>query len=101
MALKTKPYDEAKYLETPDDCADILNDALGTGHPGYIASALGAVARAHGMSALARDTGLKRQALYRALSENGNPTLETVLKVANALGIQLSATVTEREQEAA
>ena len=68
----------------------MLNDALATGHAGYIANALGIVARARGMSGLAAEIGVKRQQLYRALSEDGNPTLETLTKVIGALGFRLS-----------
>lgn len=91
MAVKTKPFDAAKYIDTPEAQADLLADALETGHAGYIAAALGVVARARGMTQLATDTGLSRQALYAALSADGNPTLDTVLKVMKALGIELTA----------
>ena len=70
--------------------AELLNDALASGHPGYIASALGVIARARGMSELAAETGFKRQQLYRALSEDGNPTLETLTRVIKALGFRLT-----------
>ena len=91
MALKTKPFDAARYFDSPEAQARLLNDALASGDAGYIANALGVVARARGMSQLARDTGLSRAALYAALSEEGNPTLDTVLKVVKALGIKLQA----------
>ena len=91
MALKLKRFDAAKYIETPEDEAAILSEAFKSGHSGYIAAALGAVARAHGMSGLAEKTGLNRSALYDALSENGNPTLDTFLKVICALDIELEA----------
>lgn len=91
MALKLKRFDAAKYIETPEDAAGILSEAFKSGHSGYIAAALGAVARAHGMSDLAEKTGLNRSALYDALSENGNPTLDTFLKVMCALDIELEA----------
>jgi probable addiction module antidote protein len=68
-----------------------LNDALATGHAGYIANALGVIARARGMSGLASDIGVKRQQLYRTLSEDGNPTLDTLTKVVTALGFRLAA----------
>ena len=91
MALKLKPFDAAKYLEASEDQADLLNEAFQTGHAGYIAAALGAVARARGMTELAEKTGLNRQALYDALSANGNPTLDTLLRVSCALGLELRA----------
>jgi probable addiction module antidote protein len=90
MTVKTKPYDAAEYLDTAADQADILTDALDSGDARYIAYALGAVARARGgISKLARETGLNRQALHTALSEGGNPTLDTVLRVLKALGLHM------------
>ena len=91
MALKLKPFDAAKYIESGEDEAEVLNEAFATGHSGYIAAALGAVARARGMTDLAEKTGLNRQALYAALSANGNPTLDTIMKISCALGIELRA----------
>ncbi|MFK4002540.1 addiction module antidote protein [Qipengyuania sp. NPDC077563] len=90
--MKTKPFDAAKYLESAEDFADLVNDALATGHPGYISAALGTVARAYGMSKLAQETGLNRATLYAALKEGGNPTLDTVVKVTSAFGVTLGAT---------
>ena len=91
VMMKTKPFDAAKYLETVDDFAELVDDALATGHPGYIAAALGTVARAYGMSKLAEETGLNRATLYAALKEGGNPTLDTVVKVTDAFGVTLGA----------
>jgi probable addiction module antidote protein len=90
---KTLPYDVAAQLRTPQEMAAYLDawlaeapdDAAG------IARALGDIARARGMSQVARDAGLSRESLYRALSENGNPSFATVLKVARALGLRLHA----------
>jgi len=90
---KTEPYDVAAQLRTPEEMAAYLDawlseapdDAAG------IARALGDIARARGMSQVARDTGLSRESLYKALSENGNPSLATVLKLARALGVRLHA----------
>ena len=87
MALETYPVELAPYCEREAAQAD---EALATGHAGYIANALGIVARARGMSGLAAEIGVKRQQLYRALSEDGNPTLETLTKVIGALGFRLS-----------
>jgi probable addiction module antidote protein len=94
MALKTFPVELAPFYASEAAQEELLNDALASGHAGYIANALGIIARARGMSGLAAETGVKRQQLYRALSEDGNPTLETLTKVINALGFRLSA---ERE----
>ncbi|MBU1222707.1 MAG: putative addiction module antidote protein [Gammaproteobacteria bacterium] len=90
---KTIPYDVAEQLRTPEEMAAYLDawleeapdDAAG------IARALGDIARAKGMSQVARDAGLSRESLYKALSENGNPSFSTVLKVARALGVRLHA----------
>ena len=91
IRTKTAPYDAAEYLKTPEQMAAYLEAALEEGDPRFIAKALGNLARARGMSQLAKDTGLTREALYTSLSESGNPTLATLLKVTHALGIQLKA----------
>lgn len=88
---KTKPYDAAEYLETEDDMAAYLQAALNDGDPTVVIHALGTIARAHGMSQIARQTGLRRESLYKALSPEGNPEFATVLKVVQALGIELHA----------
>lgn len=97
MAIKLNRFDAAEHFDTPAAQARLVNDALASGNPGYIANALGVVARARGMSALARETGIARQALYAALSEGGNPTLDTIVKVTRALGIELHAALADRE----
>jgi probable addiction module antidote protein len=89
MTLKLTDYDAADHLADTSAQLFVLNDALDSGHAGYIAQALGAVARARGMTQMASDTGIKRQVLYKALSADGNPTLETTLKVVQALGFHL------------
>lgn len=102
MALDLRPFDAAEYLDTPEDEASLLNDALTDGNAAYIAAALGAVARAHGgIAQLASATGLSRQALHKALSEQGNPTLETVMKVLDALGLQMHIQRKEAAEELA
>lgn len=87
----TTPFDGAEYLDDDESQAELLSDALATGNLEVITSALGVVARARGMTELAQKTGLTRSALYGALREGGNPTLDTVLKVVKALGVQLKA----------
>jgi probable addiction module antidote protein len=90
---KTTPYDVAEHLRTPEEMAAYLDawleeapdDAAG------IAGALGDIARAKGMTQVAKDAGLSRESLYRALSAEGNPSFATVLKVARALGVKLHA----------
>jgi probable addiction module antidote protein len=88
---KTRPYDAAEYLETPEDMAAYLEAALEDGDPAVVTHALGTIARARGMSQIARDTGLGRESLYKALSPGGNPEFVTVLKVVRALGLKLHA----------
>lgn len=90
---KNTPYDVVEHLRTPEEMAAYLDawldeapdDAAG------IAKALGNIARAKGMTQVAKDAGLSRESLYRALSAEGNPTFATVLKVAKALGMKLHA----------
>ncbi len=89
MPLKTTPFDAAEALNTPEAIEVFLEDAFESGDPAFITHALGIVARAKGMSHLADETGLSRQALYKALSADGRPEFATVLKVANALGFRL------------
>ena len=90
----TTPYDAAANLNTEERMAALLEAALEDGHPQVIAAALGAIARAQGMAKIAKDTGLNPKSLYRALSGEGNPELETFIKVVQALGLQLHATAT-------
>jgi len=88
---ETMPFDPARYLTTEDDIAAYVTEALASGETAVIAQALGAVARARGVSDIARKTGLSRESLYRALSAEGNPELATVLRVMDALGLRLAA----------
>lgn len=92
MAEKFSRYDSADYLKTEEDIEAYLDASLEEAgdDPSFIAHALGVVARARNMSQLARDTGMTREGLYKALSGEGNPTMATVAKVANALGYRLS-----------
>lgn len=97
MARKTKAreafsrYDTADYLKTEDDVAAYLEAVMEEAgdDAAFVAHALGAVARARGMVQLAKDTGLTREGLYKALSRDGNPSFGTVLKVMKALGLRL------------
>lgn len=91
MATKTYPFDPAKYLTTAEHCAYYLTDALETNDPAAIADALGVIARARGMSEIAKKTGLRREGLYKMLSVQGNPELATVLLILQAIGVQLIA----------
>lgn len=91
---KLKPFDAAHYITTDEDFADLLTDAFATGDVAYIANALGVVARAKGMTQIAREAGVTREALYKALSPAGDPKLSTLLGVMKALGVSLSASPT-------
>ncbi|WP_048307590.1 addiction module antidote protein [Halomonas sp. PR-M31] len=84
-------YDPAAALDSDEAIAIFLADALETGDTAYIARSLGVVARARGMTELSRETGLSREQLYRSFSEQGNPTLKTMLTVMRALGVDLTA----------
>ena len=90
MALKVFPFDPADHLETEEDILYYLEAAMEGNDPKHISSALGDVARSKGMTELAKKAGLGRQALYNALSENGNPTLETLVAVLGVLGLELT-----------
>ena len=88
---ETRPWDAAEHLETEEDMVAYLEAALEEADPALVAAALGDIARAQGMTAIARQTGLGRESLYRALSPEGNPEFATVLKVVKALGLRLHA----------
>lgn len=88
---QTKPWDPAEHLETEEDMAAYLNVALEEGDLSLILASLGDIARARRMSAVAEETGLGRESLYKSLSVNGNPEFATVLKVLRVLGLQLRA----------
>ena len=89
--MKTTPFDAADYLETEEDVAAYLTEALATGDTAVVALALGAIARARGMTRIARASGLSRESLYRALSAGGNPEFATVLRIMEAMGLRLTA----------
>ena len=92
MALATTPWDSAEHLKTEEDIRLYLGACLEEAgdDPAFIVHALGVVARARNMSKLARDAGLTREGLYKALSGDGNPTFATVAKVTKALGLKLT-----------
>ena len=92
-ATKTLAYDVAEQLRTPEEMAAYLDAWLmeAPDDIGGIARALGDIARAKGMAQIAKEAGLSRESLYKALSENGNPSFATILKVTKALGVQLHA----------
>jgi probable addiction module antidote protein len=91
MALETTLYDSADYLDSPEAIAAYIDAAFEDGDPTLITHALGVVARAKGMSQLARDAGVTREALYKALTADGDPKLSTFIGVMKALGMRLTA----------
>ena len=95
---KTTRYDVAEHLRTPEEMAAYLEACLdeAEGDAAFIAKALGDIARARGMSQVARDTGLSRESLYKALSGERSPDFDPILKVVNALGLRLHAEAAER-----
>jgi probable addiction module antidote protein len=97
METKTAPYDVAEFLETPEEMAAYLKACIqeANGDAAFIAKALGDIARAKGMTQIAREAGLSRESLYKALSGDRSPSFDTILRVISALGLQLSASVKE------
>lgn len=89
---KFSRYDSADFLETDEDIANYLEAVMEEGgdDPAYVARALGVVARARNISHLAEQTGMSRAGIYKALSEDGNPSFATISKIANALGLRLT-----------
>jgi probable addiction module antidote protein len=90
---KTSRYDIAEHLRTPEEMAAYLEACIEEAHgdAAFIAKALGDIARARGMSQVARDSGLSRESLYKALSGERNPDFDTILRVTAALGLKLHA----------
>jgi probable addiction module antidote protein len=97
--VKTRPFDAAEVLDSPEMIAAYLTEAFGSDDPALMARAIGAVARAQGMAAVAGKAGLSRENLYRALGGDARPEFGTVIKVLHALGIDLIAQ--PRSEEAA
>lgn len=102
MEIKTLPYDVAETLRNPDEMAAYLEACIeeADGDAAFIAKALGDIARAQGMTQIARQTGLSRESLYKALSGDRSPSFDTVLKVMTALGLKFSAGVQEKAEVA-
>jgi probable addiction module antidote protein len=91
MGLETIPFDAAEFFSDAESQEKLIADALESGNAGYIAAALGTVARARGMAKVAKEAGVTRSSLYKALSPEGDPQLTTLLGVMKALGVKLSA----------
>jgi len=87
--IETRPWDVVEHLKTEEDMAAYLEAVLDDGDPALVSAALGDIARARGMTEIAREAGLGRESLYKALSPDGNPEFATVLKVVRALGLKL------------
>ncbi len=90
--MQLKKFDVVDFLDSDEALVEYLNVALETNDPKYFTKALGNVARAKGMSSVSEDTGLGRQSLYRALSGEGNPRIDTLFKVLESLDIRLAVT---------
>jgi len=88
---RTRPFDAARYLSSDEDIAAYLDAVLEDGDPRVVSRALGEIARAKGMTNIARATGMSRESLYKALSPDGNPEMATFLKVVRAFGLHLHA----------
>jgi probable addiction module antidote protein len=96
---KLRTWDPADHLESEEDVVAYLDAAFEDGDPKVIAAALGDVARARGMTDIARASGLGRQSLYKALSEDGHPEFATVLKVIQAMGFRVSVLPDHRQSD--
>lgn len=88
--IKTRPFDASSYLKDEEDVAAYLQAAMEDGDPALLAAALGDIAKARGMTQLARDTGLSRESLYKSLSGERAPSSDTLFKVIRAMGFKLS-----------
>ena len=94
--IKTRPWDVVEHLETEEDITAYLEAVLDDGDPNLVSAALGDIARARGMTEIAREAGLGRESLYKALSPEGNPEFATVIKVLRALGLSLHVKAAHR-----
>ncbi len=92
---KTRPFDAAKYLNSREAVEAYMEEALASGDPAFVAQALGTVARARGMTGIAKKAGLSRESLYKTLSKEGNPEFGSVMRVIAALGLKLSVTAAQ------
>ena len=88
-SVKTTVWDPAEYLETDEEIAAYLDDVFSTNDSQLIVAAIGDVARARGMSKIAEDVACGRESLYKSLSQDGNPSFETIVKVLSSLGYEL------------
>ena len=91
--VKTEPFDPARYLTTPEAQTELLNDALASGSAAYVAQAVGVIARVCGMTEVAREAGVTREALCKSLGDEADPRLTTLLGVISVLGVTLQAQI--------
>lgn len=96
MAVKTSDWDASEYLETEADLSEYLTAIMEEGNPALLQAALGDVAKARGMSEIARSAHVGRESLYKSLSADGNPSFQTIAKVLTALGIKMTFSPMER-----
>jgi probable addiction module antidote protein len=89
MGITTKPFDAAEHIKTPEDIAAFLEAAAEENDPAFMTEAIGIVARAIGMNEIAKQAGVTVNSLYKSLSENGNPSFSTVMRVLTALNIKV------------
>ena len=90
MAKKSKPFDAAEYLETDEDIAAYLTEAFETENFDQLLRSIGVVAKARGMTQIAKETGLARESLYKALGGDARPQFDTIMRVLKALGLRIS-----------
>jgi probable addiction module antidote protein len=91
MTIQTTPFDASRFLDDEQAIADYLSDIMEENNPGLLAAALGDVARARGMTQIAKDAGIGREALYKALRADAQPRFDTISRVLKALGVKLQA----------
>ena len=93
MTLKTSPFDIVDFIQAPEDAVEYLKVVMENGNSDEIRAALNNIVRARGVQNIAKETGLTRAAVYKALGDKGNPTLSTLLALTKALGVRLSVAV--------
>ncbi len=99
MAVKTKPWDASEHLDNEEMIFAYMNAAIEDGDPALVAAALGDIARARGMTHIAKMAGVSRESLYKALSVDGNPEFATIMKVMKAMGLHMTIEPAEKKPE--
>lgn len=90
MSLKTRPFDASEYLDSPDAIQEYLNAAFEDGDPDLILAAIGDVAKAKGMTDIAKQAGVTRASLYKSLTAGAKPQFQTILKVIQSFGVKMA-----------